>query len=112
MKSIYKRLIALVLSLTMILGSISLTSAKNTDAPAKATERTKTAADESAVQTPASDSQSVYVLTDASGAVERVILSERSREADGTEQSRQEDVAQEPPVELQFSYKESYQPKK
>ena len=105
MKSIYKRLIALVLSLTMILGCISLTSAKNTDAPAKATERTKTAADESAVQTPASDSQSVYVLTDASGAVERVILSERSREADGTEQSRQEDVAQEPPVELQFSYK-------
>ena len=105
MKNIYKQIIALGLCLILGLGCMSLAAAENREIPAAETDSAALAAEEESNREPVSDTESVYVLTDAVGEVEKIIVSDRSRDADGTEQSRRVEAQQELPVETRFSYR-------
>lgn len=104
MKSIYKRVTALGLCLALVLGCTGLVFAANRENSDPEPLSGASAAEEDARE-PEADGESVYVFTDATGAVEKLIVSDRSRDADGTEQSQQGEGEQEPPVELRFSYR-------
>lgn len=105
MKNIYKQIIALGLCLILGLGCMSLAAAENREIPAAETDSAALAAEEESNREPVSDTESVYVLTDAAGEVEKIIVSDRSRDADGTEQSQLVEAQQELPVETRFSYR-------
>ena len=105
MKPIYQRLMTLALCLTLVLGCMGLVSAENDDRPAQEDESAVRTTEEGTLREAASDSESVYVFTDASGAVEKLIVSDLSRDADGTERYQRAETGKEPPVELCFSYR-------
>ena len=105
MKNIYKQIIALGLCLILGLGCMSLAAAENREIPAAETDSAALAAEEESNREPVSDTESVYVLTDAAGEVEKILVSDRSRDADGTEQSQLVEAQQELPVETRFSYR-------
>ncbi|MBQ6431118.1 MAG: hypothetical protein IJJ99_04505 [Oscillospiraceae bacterium] len=104
MKNMHNRALALILCLALTLGCVSLVNAVNTG---KRTEE-RTAAPAADTEVPSetvSDNEAVYVLTDASGAVKKVIVSDRIQRADGQSSSRQtqEDAAL--PIEVRFTYR-------
>ena len=105
MKPIYKRLTALALCLILVLGCMSLVFAENDNPPASESDAETQQTEEASSLAPGSGHETVYVLTDAAGAVEKQIVSSRSRNADGTEQSTQEETQRELPVDLRFSYR-------
>ena len=104
MKTTQKRVLALTLCLALILGCVGVVCADN----AGKNHPEKTAATPEKTELPSdtvSDSESVYVLTDASGAVEKIIVSDRIREADGKETSIRETAEKELPVDVRFTYR-------
>ena len=96
MKTMQNRALAVILCLALLFGSVGLVNAVNSGKQAEEETAANTAVTESASDE-ASDSEAVYVLTDAAGAVEKVILSDRLK---GTSQQT-EDI----PVEVRFTYR-------
>lgn len=106
MKPIYKRLLALALCLSLTLGCVGLVSAENREAPDEPPTSTAASAPaEDTARQPLCESEAVYVLTDATGAMEKQIVSRRSRDASGAEETQRTETRQELPVELRFSYR-------
>ena len=103
MKTTGNRVLALILSLTLVLGCIGIVHADNRG------EQTVEAAEASAeTELPpdaVSDDEAVYVLTDAAGAVEKVIVSDRIRKAGGEEQATQTQEQKDLPVDVHFTYR-------
>lgn len=104
MKSTRYRMLSLVLCLTLILGCVGFVYA---DSNGKQTDNETSAAPEKA-ELPTdtvSDNEAVYVLTDAVGEVEKIIVSDRVREADGNESATRVQEQKNLPVEVRFSYR-------
>ena len=103
MKTTGNRVLALILSLTLVLGCIGIVHADNRG------EQTVEAAEASAeTELPPdtiSDDEAVYVLTDAAGTVEKVIVSDRIRKAGGEEQATQTQEQKDLPVDVHFTYR-------
>ena len=103
MKSIKNRALALILCLTLVLGCVGLVHADNDN------QQTADAAEASAeTELPSdsvSDNEAVYILTDAVGAVQKLIVSDRYKDADGQESSKQTQEEKELPVDVRITYR-------
>ena len=104
MKTMKTRVPALILCLTMILGCAGLVQADDAE------EQTEAAAPVPAAETglpsdTVSDNESVYVLTDASGVVQKTIVSDRITEADGEQSASQTQEQKDLPVDVRFTYR-------
>lgn len=101
MKTIQNRALAVILCLALLFGCVGLVNAVNSGRQAGK----ETVVRNEETETPPeaeSGNEAVYVLTDAAGDVEKVILSDRMKEAGG-ETASQEDI--EIPVEIRFTYR-------
>lgn len=111
MKITKKRVLALALCLTLIVSCVGLVHAdnsgkKSTDAAEATAETTvETTAETALPSERRSDGETVYVLTDAAGSVEKIIVSGQSREADGEAQAAQTQEQKELPVDVRISYR-------
>ena len=103
MKSMKNRALALILCLTLVLGCVGLVHADNDN------QQTADAAEASAeTELPSdsvSDNEAVYILTDAVGAVQKLIVSDRFKDADGQESSKQTQEEKELPVDVRITYR-------
>ena len=103
MKITRNRVLAMLLCLTLVIGCVGLVHADNSG---KQTEKPEEASAGSELPSdPISDDEAVYVLTDAAGAVEKVIVSDRIKEANGEEHATQTQDQKDLPVDLRFSYR-------
>lgn len=99
MKTMQNRALAVILCFALLFGSVGLVNAVNSGKQAEEETAANTAVTESPSDT-VSDSEAVYVLTDAAGTVDKVILSDRLQQEKGTSQQA-EDI----PVEVRFTYR-------
>ena len=102
MKSIWKKILALGLCLTLVLGCAGLALADEPETR-EAEEGAADAAQTEAPETAASDNESVYVLTDAAGNVEKLIVSDHVTDAEGSETATQTQAQKELPVDVRIS---------
>ena len=105
MKTTGKRVLILVLCLTLVLGciGIAIASAGNSGKPAG--ETAEVPAEAELPPDTGSGDEAVYVLTDAAGAVEKVIVSDRIGEANGEGRAAQTNEQMELPVDVRFTYR-------
>ncbi|MBQ9562252.1 MAG: hypothetical protein IJU99_02255 [Lachnospiraceae bacterium] len=97
-----KRILALVLCLALTISCGSMArAARETSSPDQTQELTEEEVRKHAV----SDDQSVYVLTDAAGSVNKIIVSDKLKDAVGNEALSQETVEAALPVDVKISYR-------
>ena len=97
-----KRILALVLCLALTISCGSMArAARETSSPDQTQELTEEEVRKHAV----SDDQSVYVLTDAAGSVNKIIVSDKLKDAAGNEALSQETVEAALPVDVKISYR-------
>ena len=94
---------ALVLSLTLMLGCVGFVYADNSGK--KTIEAAEAPAETILPSDTVSDDEAVYVLTDAAGTVEKIIVNDRIKAANGTETSLQTGEQKDLPVNVRFTYK-------
>ena len=105
MKTTKYRVLALVMCLALVLGCVGFAYAES--AGTQTGELTSAAPAEETELPPdtVSDNESVYVLTDAAGGVEKIIVSDRIKEANGTESATQTPGQRDLPVDVSFRYR-------
>ncbi len=103
MKTKRNRVLALVLCLTLVLGCAGIAYADNSGK--QTTEASETPAETELPPDTISDDEAVYVLTDAAGTVEKVIVSDRIQEANGEESVTKTQEQKDLPVDVRFTYR-------
>lgn len=103
MKQMGNRIAVLGLCLALVLSCAGLVRADNTDtgSPEEPAGQTR----EEALQTAASDNETIYVLTDAAGGVKKIVISDRITDANGSETGLQTQEETELPVDVRFTYR-------
>ena len=103
MKTKRNRVLALVLCLTLVLGCAGIAYADNSGK--QTTEAAEAPVETELPPDTISDDEAVYVLTDAAGTVEKVIVSDRIQEANGEESVTETQKQKELPVDVRFTYR-------
>ena len=103
MKTKRNRVLALVLCLTLVLGCAGIAYADNSGK--QTTEAAEAPVETELPPDTISDDEAVYVLTDAAGTVEKVIVSDRIQEANGEESVTKTQKQKELPVDVRFTYR-------
>ena len=103
MKTKRNRVLALALCLTLVLGCAGIAYADNSGK--QTTEAAEAPVETELPPDTISDDEAVYVLTDAAGTVEKVIVSDRIQEANGEESVTKTQKQKELPVDVRFTYR-------
>ena len=103
MKTKRNRVLALVLCLTLVLGCAGIAYADNSGK--QTTEAAEAPAETELPPDTISDDEAVYVLTDAAGTVENIIVSDRIQEANGEESVTKTQEQKDLPVDVRFTYR-------
>ena len=103
MKTKRNRVLALVLCLTLVLDCTGIAYADNSGK--QTTEAAEAPVETELPPDTISDDEAVYVLTDAAGTVEKVIVSDRIQEANGEESVTKTQKQKELPVDVRFTYR-------
>ena len=103
MKTKRNRVLALVLCLTLVLGCAGIAYADNSGK--QTTEAAEAPVETELPPDTISDDEAVYVLTDAAGTVEKVIVSDRIQEANGEESVTKTQEQKDLPVDVRFTYR-------
>ena len=103
MKTKRNRVLALVLCLTLVLSCAGIAYADNSGK--QTTEAAEAPAETELPPDTISDDEAVYVLTDAAGTVENIIVSDRIQEANGEESVTKTQEQKDLPVDVRFTYR-------
>ena len=103
MKTKRNRVLALVLCLTLVLDCAGIAYAD--DSGKQTTEAAEAPVETELPPDTISDDEAVYVLTDAAGTVENIIVSDRIQEANGEESVTKTQEQKDLPVDVHFTYR-------